>query len=192
MAWLNRYLGDTSRTAKAKPPKNHVISYVLSNWKPPAWVTACGRNKRDGFKKAYQAAWESASAQCGTPPLPLSSIPEAQQPPAASSSSSVLEVSQPPAASSLSSVLEASQPPAASSLSSVLEASHPPAASSSSAPAPVMTRCRTFGVMLTSRQPILPSALPPLILTWRSRTTYLRQDGLPRGGPGWGDEIAKW
>ena len=192
MAWLNRYLGDTSHTAEAKPPKNRVISYALSNWKPPVWVTARRRNKCNGFKKAYQAAWESASAQCGTPPLPSSSIPEVQQPPAASSSSSVLEVSQPPATSSLSSVLKASQPPAASSSSSILEASHPPAASSSSAPAPVMTPHHTFGVMSTSQQPILPSALPPLILTRRSCTTYLRQDGLPRGGPGWGDEIAEW
>ena len=192
VAWLNRYLGDTSCTAEVKPPKNRVISYVLSNWKPPVWVTTCRRNKCDGFKKAYQAAWESASAQCGTPPLPSSSIPEAQQPPAASSSSSVLEVSHPPATSSLSSVLEASQPPAASSSSSVLKASHPPAALSSSAPAPVMTCHCTFGVMSTTWQPRLPSTLPPLILTQRSRTTYLRQDGLPRGGPGWGDEIAEW
>ena len=192
VVWLNRYLGDMSHTAEAKPPKNHVISYVLSNWKPPVWVTAHRRNKCDGFKKAYQAARESASAQCSTPPLPLSSIPEAQQPPAASSSSSVLEVSQPLAASSLSSILEASQPPAALSSSSVLEASHPPAALSLSAPAPVTTHRHTFVVMLTSWQPILPSALPPLILTRRSCTTYLRQDGLPRGGPGWGDEIAEW
>ena len=34
--------------------------------------------------------------------------------------------------------------------------------------------------------------MPPLILTWKSCTTYLRQDELPRGGPGWGDELAKW
>ena len=192
VAWLNRYLGDTSCTAEAKPPKNHVISYALLNWKPPVWVTTRGRNKRDGFKKAYQAAWESVSAQCSTPPLPSSSIPEVQQLPTASSSSSVLEVSQPPATSSLSSVLKASQPPAASSSSSVLEASHPPASLSSWAPAPVTTCRCTFGVMSTTWQPRLPSTLPPLILTQRSCTTYLRQDGLPRGGPGWGDEIAEW
>ena len=90
-----------------------------------------------------------------------------------------------------SSVPEAQQPTAASSFS-VLKASRPPAASSSSAPAPATTRRHTFGVMLTSRRPILPPTVPPLILTQRSCTTYLRQDGLPRGGPGWGDELDEW
>ena len=46
--------------------------------------------------------------------------------------------------------------------------------------------------MSTSRWPILPPTVPPLILTRRSCTTYLRQDGLPRGGPGWGDELDEW
>ncbi|KIM57916.1 hypothetical protein SCLCIDRAFT_28442, partial [Scleroderma citrinum Foug A] len=161
VAWLNRYLGDSSRTPEAKPQKNSIIIHALSKWRPPAWVTSCGKNKRDGYKKAYQAARESTCAQREAPPPPLSSVPEAQQ-------------------------------PAAASLFSVLEASRPPAASSSSAPAPATTRRRTFGVMSTSRWPILPPTVPPLILTWRSRTTYLRQDGLPRGGPSWGDELDEW
>ena len=161
VAWLNRYLGDSSRTLEAKPRKNSVIIHALSKWRPPAWVTSRGKNKRDGYKKAYQAAWESTCAQREAPPPPSSSIPEAQQPTAASSFS-------------------------------ILKASRPPAASLSSAPAPTTTRRRTFGVMSTSRRPILPPTVPPLILTQRSRTTYLRQDGLPRGGPGWGDELDEW
>ena len=32
---------------------------------------------------------------------------------------------------------------------------------------------------------------PPLILTRRNHTTH-RHDGLPKGAPGWGDEIAEW
>ena len=158
VAWLNRYLGDSSHTPEAKPRKNSVIIHALSKWRPPAWVMSRGKNKHDGYKKAYQAAWESTCAQREVPPPPSSSVPEAQQPAAASSFS-------------------------------VLEASRPPAALSSSAPAPTTTRRRTFGVMLTSRRPILPPTVPPLILTQRSHTTYLRQDGLPRGGPSWGDEL---
>ncbi|KIM67439.1 hypothetical protein SCLCIDRAFT_20958 [Scleroderma citrinum Foug A] len=158
VARLNRYLGDSSHTPEVKPRKNSVIIHTLLKWRPPAWVTSRGKNKCNGYKKAYQAAWKSTCAQCEALPLPSSSIPEGQQ-------------------------------PAAASLFSVLEASQPPAASSSSAPAPVMTRRCTFGVMSTSRQPILPPTMPPLILTRRSCTTYLRQDGLPRGGPGWGDEL---
>ena len=37
----------------------------------------------------------------------------------------------------------------------------------------------------------LPPYVPPLYLTRRSRNTN-RQDGLPKGAPGWGDELAEW
>ena len=161
MAWLNRYLGDSSCTPEGKPRKNSVIIHALSKWRPPAWVMSHRKNKCDGYKKAYQAVWESTCAQHEAPPPPSSSIPEVQQPAAASSFS-------------------------------VLEASWPPAASSSSAPAPATTHCCTFRVMSTSRQLIPPPTVPPLILTQRSCTTYLRQDGLPRGGPSWGDELDEW
>ncbi|KIM50500.1 hypothetical protein SCLCIDRAFT_34227, partial [Scleroderma citrinum Foug A] len=161
VAWLNRYLGDSSRTLEVKPRKNSIIIHALSKWRPPAWVMSHGKNKCNGYKKAYQAARESTCAQREAPPLPLSSIPEVQQPTAASSFS-------------------------------ILEASRPPAASLSSAPAPAMTHRCTFGVMSTSRWPIPPPTVPPLILTRRSCTTYLRQDGLPRGGPSWGDELDEW
>ena len=160
VAWLNRYLVDLSCTPlEAKPQKNNIIIHVLSKWRPPAWVMSCGKNKREGYKKAYQAAQESTHVQCKVPPLPLSSVTEAQQPPATLSLSSVLEVLQPPSASSS---------------------------------APVMTHPRTFGVMTTSRRILPPPTMPPLILTQKSCTTYLRQDGFPRGGPSWGDELAKW
>ena len=100
ITWLNRYLADSSCTpSEAKPQKNNIIIHVLLKWRPPAWVTSHGKNKHEGYKKAYQAAQKSTRAQCKVTPLPLSSITEVQQPPAVSSSSSVLEVSQPPATS---------------------------------------------------------------------------------------------
>ena len=159
VAWLNRYLGDTDRTTRAKPSKNHVVSHALTKWRPPAWVTSHGKNKRKEYRKAHQAARDGTRTQCGAPPPPSSFVPEAQQPPAISVSSSVLEVPQPPAASS-----------------------------STTAPATVCPRL--FGVMTTSRRE-LPPYVPPLYLTRRSRNTN-RQDGLPKGAPGWGDELAEW
>ncbi|KIM55583.1 hypothetical protein SCLCIDRAFT_30216 [Scleroderma citrinum Foug A] len=101
------------------------------------------------------------TAQCGAPPPPSSFIPEAQHPPATSVSSSVLEAPQPPATSS-----------------------------SSSTTAPASACPRLFRVMTTSQQE-LPTYVPPLYLTQRSRNTN-RQDGLLKGAPGWGDELAKW
>ena len=89
-------------------------------------------------------------------------------------SSFVPEVQQPPATSVLSSVLEAPQPPATSSLTTAPATAHP----------------RLFRAMTTSRQE-LPPYMPPLYLTQRSCNTN-RQDGLPRGAPGWGDELTKW
>ena len=53
-----------------------------------------------------------------------------------------------------------------------------------------MARPQMFGVMMTSWQE-LPPYMPPLYLTWRSCNTN-RQDGLPKGAPGWGDELAEW
>ena len=159
VAWLNRYLGDMDRTTRAKPSKNHVVSHALTKWRPPAWVTSHGKNKRKEYRKAHQAARDGTRTQCGAPPPPSSFVPEAQQPPAISVSSSVLEVPQPPAASS-----------------------------STTAPATVCPRL--FGVMTTSRRE-LPPYVPPLYLTRRSRNTN-RQDGLPKGAPGWGDELAEW
>ena len=100
IAWLNRYLGDTDHMMRAKPSKNRVISHVLTKWRPPAWVMSCGKNKCEKYRKAHQAACDGMHVQCGAPPLPSSFIPEAQQPPAASVSSSVLEAPQPPATSS--------------------------------------------------------------------------------------------
>jgi len=44
--------------------------------------------------------------------------------------------------------------------------------------------------MSSSRQS-LPTTVPPLILTRRNRTTH-GHDGLPKGAPGWGDEITEW
>ena len=51
-------------------------------------------------------------------------------------------------------------------------------------------RPRLFGVMTTSRRE-LPPYMPPLYLTRRSCNTN-RQDGLPKGAPGWGDKLAEW
>ena len=161
MAWLNRYLGDADHTTRAKPSKNHIISHALMKWRPPAWVASCGKNKREEYRKAHQAAHDGMRAQCDTPPLPLSVAPEVQQPPATSVSSSVPEVPQPPT----------------TSLSSVTIA-------------PTMACPRMFRVMTTSQQE-LPPYVPPLYLTRRSCNTN-RQDGLPRGAPGWGDELTEW
>ena len=144
---------------RAKPSKSHVISHVLMKWRPSAWVTSRGKNKRKEYRKAHQAACDGTCAQCSAPPPPSSFIPEAQQPPAASVSSSILKVPQPPAASS-------------------------------STTAPATTRPRLFGVMMTSQRE-LPPYVPPLYLTRRSHNTN-RQDGLPKGAPSWGDELAKW
>ena len=174
VAWLNRYLADSSCTSEEKPRKNNVVIHALSKWRPPAWVMSCGKNKHEGYKKAYQAAQESTHVQHDAPPLPLTSVPEVPQPPAASSLSSIPEASQPLATSSSSSVLEVAQPPVASSLS-----------------APATTHPHTFGGMSISQQPILPPIMLPLILTRSSRTTH-RQDGLPGGAPSWGDELTEW
>ena len=159
VAWLNRNLGDTDRTTRANPSKNRVVSHVLTKWRPPAWVTSHSKNKRKEYRKAHQAARDGMHMQCGAPPLPSSFVPEAQQPPAASVSSSILEVPQPPAASS-------------------------------STTAPATVRPQLFGVMMTSWRE-LPPYVPPLYLTRRSHNTN-RQDGLPKGAPGWGDELAEW
>ena len=86
MAWLNRYLGDMDRTTRAKPSKNHVVSHTLMKWRPPAWVMSCGKNKREEYRKAHQAARDGMHTQCSTPPPPSSFILEVPQPPAASSS----------------------------------------------------------------------------------------------------------
>ena len=95
----------------------------------------------------------------------------------------------PPPPSSV--VPEAQQPPATSVLSSILKVPQPPTASLSSAMiAPTTARPWTFGVMMTSRQE-LPPYVPPLYLTQRSRNTN-RQDGLLKGAPSWGDELAEW
>ena len=159
VAWLNRYLGDTDRTTRAKPSKNHVVSHMLTKWRPPAWVTSCGKNKREEYRKAHQAAHDGTRTQCGAPPPPSSFVPEVQQPPATSVSSSVLEAPQPPATSSLTT-------------------------------APATVRPQLFRVMTTSWRE-LPPYVPPLYLTWRSHNTN-RQDGLPKGAPGWGDKLTEW
>ena len=159
VAWLNRYLGETDRTTRAKHSKNCIISHMLTKWRPPAWVMSHGKNKREEYRKAHQAACDGTRTRCGAPPPPSSSVPEAQQPPATSVSSSVLEALQPPAASLLTT-------------------------------APVMVHPRLFRAMTTSQQE-LPPYVPPLYLTQRSHNTN-RQDGLPKGAPGWGDELAEW
>ena len=99
VAWLNRYLGDMDRMTRAKPSKNHVISHVLTKWRPPAWVTSRGKNKCEEYRKAHQAARDGTCVQCGAPPPPSSFVPEAQQPHAASVLSSILKAPHPPAAS---------------------------------------------------------------------------------------------
>ena len=159
IAWLNRHLGDMDCMMRAKPSKNCIISHMLTKWRPSAWVTSHGKNKREEYRKAHQAACDGTHVQCGAPPPPSSFVPEAQQPPAASVSSSVLEVLQPPAASS-------------------------------STTAPTMACPQLFRVMTTSWRE-LPPYVPPLYLTRRSHNTN-RQDGLPKGAPGWGDELAEW
>ena len=94
--------------------------------------------------------------------------------------------SQPPA-----SIPETAQPPATSTHHPPTpEAVQPPATSSSFAPAPATASTRMFGVVSTSREPT-PAPMPPLILTRRQCTTH-KQDGLPKGAPGWGDKIAEW
>ncbi|KIM50735.1 hypothetical protein SCLCIDRAFT_34032 [Scleroderma citrinum Foug A] len=94
--------------------------------------------------------------------------------------------SQPPA-----SIPETTQPPAASMHHlPTPEAVQPPATSSSFAPAHATASTRMFGVVSTSREPT-PAPVPPLILMWWQRTTH-KQDGLPKGAPGWGDKIAEW
>ncbi|KIM62666.1 hypothetical protein SCLCIDRAFT_24746 [Scleroderma citrinum Foug A] len=111
MAGLNRYLGDTDRMMRAKPSKNCVVSHMLMKWRPPAWVMSRSKNKREEYRKTHQAACDGARMQCSTPPPPLSFIPKAQQPPAASVSSSVLEAPQPPAASSVMTTSRRELPP---------------------------------------------------------------------------------
>ena len=94
--------------------------------------------------------------------------------------------SQPPA-----SIPETAQPPAASTHHPPTpEAVQPPATSSSFAPTPAMASTCMFSVVLTSREP-MPAPVPLLILTQQQCTTH-KQDGLPKGAPGWGDKITKW
>ena len=94
--------------------------------------------------------------------------------------------SQPPA-----SIPETAQPPAASTHHPPTpEAVQPPATSSSFAPTPAMASTCMFSVVLTSREP-MPAPVPPLILTRQQCTTH-KQDGLPKGAPGWGDKITEW
>ena len=100
VAWLNRYLGDTDCMTRAKPSKNRVVSHMLMKWRPPAWVTSHSKNKHEEYRKAHQAVCDDMRMQYSAPPLPSSFVPEAQQPPATSVSSSVLEAPQPPAPSS--------------------------------------------------------------------------------------------
>ena len=141
VAWLNRYLGDTDHTMRAKPSKNRVISHTLTKWRPPAWVTSCGTNKHKEYRKVHQAACDGTRARCDAPPPPSSVTPEVQQPPATSVSSSVPEGPQPPAASLLLAMI-----------------------------APTTARPQMFRVMTTSQQE-LPPYVPPLYLTRRSRNT---------------------
>ena len=89
VAWVNRYLGDTDRMTRAKPSKNHIV--FMSH----------GKNKCEEYRKAHQAVCDGTHTQCSAPPPPSSFVPEAQQPPAASVSSSILEAPQPPATSLL-------------------------------------------------------------------------------------------
>ena len=58
------------------------------------------QNKCEEYRKAHQTAHDGTHAQCGVPPPPSSFVPEVQQPTATSVSSSVLEAPQPPAPSS--------------------------------------------------------------------------------------------
>ena len=70
VSWLNRYLGDMDNMMRAKPSKNHVVSHALMKWRPPAWVTSRGKNKREEYRKAHQAARDGTRTQCSTPPPP--------------------------------------------------------------------------------------------------------------------------
>jgi len=86
-------------------------------------------------------------------------------------------------------VLTVAQSAASSSLPHAPEVARTPAASSLPALAPAKACTCSFRVMSSSQQS-LPTTIPLLILTWRNRTTH-RHDGLPKGAPSWGDEIAK-
>jgi len=171
---------DTERRTKAKPLKNSVMSHAFKHWHPPAWASARGKSKREGYKQAKRAErgnghteGEQPSEATSQPPPPA---PEAAPPSVASSSL-------PPAT-------EVAQPATLSSLLRAPEVARPPAALLSSVLAPAKARTRSFGVMSSSQQS-LPTTIPPLILMWRNRTTH-RHDGLPKGAPSWGDEIVEW
>jgi len=163
IAWLNRYMADTDHRTRAKPLKNSMMSHAFKHWHPPAWAER-GNGHTEG---------EQPSEATSQPPPPA---PEAAPPSTASSSL-------PPAT-------EVAQPATSSSLPRAPEVARPPAALLSSALAPAKARTRSFGVMSSSQQS-LPTTVPLLILMWRNRTTH-RHDGLPKGAPGWGDEIVEW
>jgi len=189
-------MADTDRRTRAKPLKNSVMSHAFKHWHPPVWASARGKSKCEGYKQAKRAERGNGRTEGEQPSeatsQPLPSAPEAAQPSATSSSlPSAPETAQPSATSLLlPPAPEAAQSAASSSLPHAPEVARPPATSSSSVPAPAKARTRSFGVMSSSRQS-LPTTVPPLILTRRNRTTH-RHDGLPKGAPGWGDEIAEW
>ena len=98
VAWLNRYMGDADCVTGKKPPKTDVIIHALKKWRPPAWASARGKSKRDGYKQAHRAQRDQLNGSTSQPPA---SIPETAQPPAASTHHPPTpEAVQPPATSS--------------------------------------------------------------------------------------------
>jgi len=55
IAWLNRYMADTDCHTRVKPLKNSVMSHAFKHWHPPAWASARGKSKREGYKQAKRA-----------------------------------------------------------------------------------------------------------------------------------------
>jgi len=106
IAWLNRYMADTDHRTRAKPLKNSVMSHAFKHWHPPAWASARGKSKREGYKQAKQAErgnghteGEQPSEATSQPPPPA---PEAAPPSVTLSSlTPATEVAQPATSSSL-------------------------------------------------------------------------------------------
>ena len=98
VAWLNRYMRDADCVTGKKPPKTDVIIHALKKWRPPAWASARGKSKCDGYKQAHRAQRDQLNGSTSQPPA---SIPETAQPPAASTHHPPTpEAVQPPATSS--------------------------------------------------------------------------------------------
>ncbi|KIM67441.1 hypothetical protein SCLCIDRAFT_20960 [Scleroderma citrinum Foug A] len=176
VAWLNRYMGDVDCITGKKPPKTDVIIHALKKWRPPAWASAHGKSKRNGYKQAHQAQRDQLNRSTSQPPA---SIPETAQPPAASTHHPPTpEAVQPPATSSSFAPAPAT---ASTHMFSVVSTSREPM------PAPVPPLILTWQQRTTHKQDGLPKGAPSWgdkIAEWRDFVHRLSWAGFAGSFPG--------